>query len=91
VLYSGLAGLEFGVLVAALFDDSADVNVLAWGAALRGELRVGNQFCCGGSQPQCRKEDPMTWDAIFTREELTLGSYYNTPAPQTDDENCNHA
>jgi hypothetical protein len=46
----------------------------------------------GGSQPRCRATDPMTWgaDSIFTRKgtELTLGSYYKMPAPQTDMENC---
>jgi LVIVD repeat len=46
----------------------------------------------GGGQPKCRATDKKEWgaDAIFTRtaSQLTFGSYYKMPAPQTRRENC---
>ena len=46
----------------------------------------------GGGQPKCRETDKKEWgaDAIFTRagSQLSFGSYYKMPAPQTRKENC---
>ncbi|MFK8051993.1 MAG: DUF305 domain-containing protein [Woeseiaceae bacterium] len=46
----------------------------------------------GGGRPRCRAYDPLTWgaDAIYdiVDGELTFGSYFKIPAPQSDEENC---
>ncbi len=46
----------------------------------------------GGSHPRCRSTDKPEWgaDAIFTLvdDQMTFGSYYKLPAPQTPYENC---
>jgi hypothetical protein len=73
----------------------SDPNFSFWHSAMfsnSGDKVIFDDEWGGGSQPRCRKEDPMIWgaDSIFTRKgsELTLGSYYKMPAPQTDLENC---
>lgn len=73
----------------------SDPNFSFWHSALwnnDGSKLIFDDEWGGGSQPRCRATDPMTWgaDSIFTRKgaELTLGSYYKMPAPQTELENC---
>lgn len=73
----------------------SDPNFSFWHSALwnnDGSKVIFDDEWGGGSQPRCRATDPMTWgaDSIFTRNgaELTLGSYYKMPAPQTEMENC---
>jgi hypothetical protein len=73
----------------------SDPNFSFWHSALwnnDGSKLIFDDEWGGGSQPRCRATDPMTWgaDSIFTRNgaELTLGSYYKMPAPQTELENC---
>jgi hypothetical protein len=73
----------------------SDPNFSFWHSAMfnnAGDKVIFDDEWGGGSQPRCRKEDPMTWgaDSIFTLKgsTLTLGSYYKMPAPQTENENC---
>ncbi|WP_047497169.1 LVIVD repeat-containing protein [Terriglobus sp. TAA 43] len=73
----------------------SDPNFSFWHSALwnnDGSKLIFDDEWGGGTQPRCRATDPMTWgaDSIFTRKgsELTLGSYYKMPAPQTELENC---
>ncbi len=73
----------------------SDPNFSFWHSAMfnnAGDKVIFDDEWGGGSQPRCRKDDPMTWgaDSIFTMKgtELTLGSYYKMPAPQTEMENC---
>jgi hypothetical protein len=73
----------------------SDPNFSFWHSAMfnnAGDKVIFDDEWGGGSQPRCRAQDPMTWgaDSIFTlkNRELTLGSYYKMPAPQTDNENC---
>ncbi len=74
----------------------SDPNFSFWHSAMfsnDGTKVIFDDEWGGGSQPRCRKDDPMTWgaDSIFTRSKdnvLTLGSYYKMPAPQTELENC---
>ena len=73
----------------------SDPNFSFWHSAMfnnAGNKVIFDDEWGGGSQPRCRKDDPMTWgaDSIFTMKgtELTLGSYYKMPAPQTENENC---
>jgi hypothetical protein len=73
----------------------SDPNFSFWHSAMfnnAGDKVIFDDEWGGGSQPRCRKDDPMTWgaDSIFTMKgtELTLGSYYKMPAPQTENENC---
>jgi hypothetical protein len=73
----------------------SDPNFSFWHSAMfnnAGDKVIFDDEWGGGSQPRCRAQDPMTWgaDSIFTlkNKELTLGSYYKMPAPQTDNENC---
>src|ERR1700722_8162296 len=73
----------------------SDPNFSFWHSAMfnnDGDKVIFDDEWGGGSQPRCRQQDPMTWgaDSIFTlkNKELTLGSYYKMPAPQTENENC---
>jgi hypothetical protein len=73
----------------------SDPNFSFWHSAMfnnAGDKVIFDDEWGGGSQPRCRAQDPMTWgaDSIFTlkNKELTLGSYYKMPAPQTENENC---
>ena len=73
----------------------SDPNFSFWHSAMfnnAGDKVIFDDEWGGGSQPRCRAQDPMTWgaDSIFTlkNRELTLGSYYKMPAPQTENENC---
>ena len=73
----------------------SDPNFSFWHSAMfnnTGSKVIFDDEWGGGSQPRCRLADPMTWgaDSIFTIKgtELTLGSYYKMPAPQTENENC---
>jgi hypothetical protein len=73
----------------------SDPNFSFWHSAMfsnSGDKVIFDDEWGGGSQPRCRKDDPMTWgaDSIFTRKgsELTLDAYYKMPAPQTELENC---
>jgi hypothetical protein len=73
----------------------SDPNFSFWHSAMfnnDGSKLIFDDEWGGGSQPRCRATDPMTWgaDSIFTLKgtELTLGSYYKMPAPQTEMENC---
>jgi hypothetical protein len=73
----------------------SDPNFSFWHSAMfnnTGSKVIFDDEWGGGTQPRCRAADPMTWgaDSIFTIKgtELTLGSYYKMPAPQTENENC---
>jgi hypothetical protein len=73
----------------------SDPNFSFWHSAMfnnAGNKVIFDDEWGGGSQPRCRKDDPMTWgaDSIFSLKDdvLTLGSYYKMPAPQTELENC---
>ena len=73
----------------------SDPNFSFWHSAMfnnDGSKLIFDDEWGGGSQPRCRATDPMTWgaDSVFTLKgtELTLGSYYKMPAPQTEMENC---
>ncbi len=73
----------------------SDPNFSFWHSAMfnnDGTKLIFDDEWGGGTQPRCRATDPMVWgaDSIFTLKgtELTLGSYYKMPAPQTEMENC---
>ena len=73
----------------------SDPNFSFWHSAMfnnDGSKLIFDDEWGGGTQPRCRATDPMVWgaDSIFTLKgtELTLGSYYKMPAPQTEFENC---
>jgi hypothetical protein len=73
----------------------ADSNMSFWHSATfsnDGTKLLFSDEWGGGSQPRCRKTDPLEWggNAIFTIEngQMVFKSYYKMPAPQEDNETC---